>query len=77
MVPKHILQDKEALYDNSQQLKQYANELLEENQRLKARMQQMEEEVAHRTQIINSLMVQMGNGSNAQGIQKMRKEVNQ
>jgi len=73
-IPKNIMQDKEALYDNTLQLKQYANALVEDNHRLKAKLQQFEEELSRKTKLLNGLMAQMSNISSMQGIQRMQKE---
>ena len=70
------MQDKETLYDNTVQLKRYANVLVEENQRLKARVQQLDEDISRRNKMMSGLMAQMGNmSSGTQGVQKMQKEV--
>ena len=69
------MHDKEALYDNTLQLKQYANGLVEENHRLKTKLMQLEEELSRKSKILNSLMSQMGGLSSMQGIQRIQKEV--
>ncbi len=74
-IPRNIIHDKEALYDNTIQLKQYANALIEENHRLKAKLQQLEEELGRKGKLLNGLMSQMGSLSNMQGLQRMQKEV--
>jgi hypothetical protein len=73
-VPKNIMQDKEELYDNALQLKQYANSITGENCRLKAKMQQLEEELGRRNKLLNGLMAQLGNVGSQQ-VHKMQKEV--
>ncbi len=74
LIPRNIAKDKETLYDNTLQLKQYANQLLEDNHRLKARVQQMEEEIGRRSKLINGLMSQIGSVGSMQGVQKMQRE---
>lgn len=68
-------QRKDVLYDNTLQLKQYTNRLTEENHRIKARGQQMEEEISRRNKIINGLMLKISKSPGVQQMQPIQREV--
>lgn len=74
-IPKNMIFDKEALYDNALKLKQYSNNLAEENYKLKAKLLKTEEDMSRKNKLINGLMAQMGSLSHAPKIVKMQKEV--
>ena len=74
-IPKTIIFDKEALYDSTLKLKQFSNNLAEENYKLKAKMQQIEDELNKKNRLLNGLMAQMSNLTRSPSIQKMQKEV--
>ena len=54
-VPQNIMHDKEYLYSNTLQLKKVGNKLKEENQWLKAKLQQYEEELKRKDRMIEDL----------------------
>jgi len=69
------MNDKEALYDNTLKVRQYANELVKENLKLKVKLQQVEDALSRKEKLLNSFMSQMSNISGMQGIQRLQKEV--
>lgn len=74
-VPKNMMNDKEALYDNTLKVRQYANDLIKENLKLKVKLQQVEDALSRKEKLLNSFMSQMSNISGMQGIQRLQKEV--
>lgn len=69
------MNDKEALYDNTLKVRQYANDLAKENLKLKVRLQQAEDALSRKEKLLNSFMSQMSSISGMQGIQRLQKEV--
>ena len=75
VISRGIVHDKETLYDNILKLKQYSNGLLEENIKLKGKINQNEEELIRKNKLINGLIAQMENQKGMTGIQRLQKEV--
>ncbi len=73
--PRVIMQDKEELYDNAIQLKRSANTLREENYRLKAKIQQYEEDSMKKSKIMQELMAQLNNTASMRAPAAFHKEV--
>lgn len=69
------MNDKEALYDNTLKVRQYANDLVKENLKLKVKLQQVEDALSRKEKLLNGLMSQMSNITGMQGIQRLQKEV--
>jgi len=66
--------DKEALYDNALQLKKAVNILKEENDRLKARLAQSEEESSKKNKLLQEMVGQLANTTIPSQISKSHKE---
>ena len=75
MIPKNIIHDKEKLYDDKLKLKQTINYLTQENFQLKAKIQNMHEEMNRKNKMLNTVMSQVGNPKNSKRVQKMQREV--
>jgi len=75
VMPRKIIQDKEALYDNAIKIRRYANTLEEQNMLLKVKAYQSEEELAKKKKVINGLIAQMGNAKGVEKLQQLQKDV--
>ena len=75
LIPRNIMKDKEALYDDTIQLKRNQNFLINENQILKSKIQQFEEELRRKEKMMNGLLLQMGSLSSMKGIQSIQNQV--